>query len=236
MPNPSVMRISSRQRRGEPDTERRDQRYGNHGRRDAADVVGNADRFGGAKNAVTDTNVAADDHYGQRPAHDDSGHAEHERHADGERHRQPQSKRVLVLRGRGVCNRAAGGRGVGSFSGDGRQRRLGDSGAESKQEREDKEPNEAASLRKRIGEGIAEREERQLEAVDEQGKACEDEQGAFEQRKETHDRLLHDDKLKEQDDRHHGGEVAERSEDYAPKSAIALRIREENPAPACRPA
>jgi hypothetical protein len=85
-------------------------------------------------------------------------------------------------------------------------------------------------LRQRVGESIAERKERELEPVQEQDQAREDEQRAAGQGIQMLERLLHDEKLEEDDDRHDGGEVAERSQDYARKTCH----HSPEPRPPCR--
>src|SRR5690606_14530663 len=90
-------------------------------------------------------------------------------------------------------------------------------------------PQEAAAHRERVRERFPEREEGELETVDEQHEPRDDEERALDQREEARDRLSEDDAMKEQDDEDDGRHVADRAENHAPKQPHTPSVRIKRP-------
>src|SRR5690606_27344932 len=94
---------------------------------------------------------------------------------------------------------------------------LGDRRSESEQKGECEKPKKAAALRQCERERLTEREERELQSVDEQGEADDDEHRPLEEPEQIRGRLAQHDELKKEDDDDAGGEIPQAPEQHSPK-------------------
>src|SRR5690606_34699968 len=89
-------------------------------------------------------------------------------------------------------------------------------------EGEHEQPDEAAALRECVGECFTEREQRELEAVDEERETDDDEDGTLGEPHQIGHRLLQDDELKEKNHDDDGRQISQAAEQHSPKKCHSL--------------
>ena len=165
-----------------------------------------------------DEAIARDDQEVERPALENAKDADHQGDADRECHGQSQVEGVVVPRLGRVDHHAGLGGDPGRLLGHGDQRRLRDRGTEPEGEGEDQQPGEIGLPGERRGQRLPDREQRHLQAPDEERQPQHDHRQPDQDRGQIGQRLPQHRELEEGDDGDDRGQVAERADEEAEKA------------------